>query len=316
MNAEQLKKNKRSIISSIKKHIISILDGNTISRTELVNAVISRLGFTKAELRDTCADGACVLARSYVGSVINGAIEYGEIIDNDGLLTLQLKHKLYDRRVIEESVFELLKTNVAMTKRAIFDFCISRLGADKTFSPKDDDSIRAVAGEILARLERRGAITVTNDKYCLKQETEEKIDAQASFIDSINSQGGEYFERYGAMLLRKYYEKCGFKVTECAVTGGSDDGGIDIIVRTEDKLGFKELIAVQAKARRNIHVSVKEVRAFIGAMVAQGASRGIYLTTSYFHEEARKLIDQIPNLTKIDGKILYQIAQECKLFKV
>ena len=315
MNADYLRKNKDAVIDTIKKHIVSILDGNVISRTTLINAVISRLGFTKAELRDTCVDSSCILARTYIGKAITDAIEFGEIIEDDGLLRLQLNHSIPEKDVIEACLVEMLKQNVAMSKNEIFNACFKKLGADKTFSTRDDDVIRAVAGQALASFERRAIISLVDGKYCLNQETEDRLDAQVEFIDSINSQGGEYFERYGAMLLRKYYERCGFKVAECSVTGGSDDGGIDIIIRTEDMLGFKELIAVQAKARRNLHVSVKEVREFIGAMLAKGASRGIYLTTSYFHSEAELLIEKIPNLTKIDGKILYEIAKQCGFYK-
>ena len=314
MNIDQLKKNKDATINTIKKHIVSILNGNVLSRQTLISAIVSRLGFTKSELRNTCVDSACVLARSYIGKVITDAIEHGEIVEDDGLLRLQLNHSIPEKDAIEACLVEMLRKNVAMSKNEIFQACFEKLGADKTFSTRDDDVIRAVAGQALASFERREIVSVADCKYFLNQEKEDRLDALKSFLDSINTQGGEYFEQYGAALLRKYYEKRGFKVAECAVTGGSDDGGIDIVIRTEDMLGFKELIAVQAKARRNLHVSVKEVREFIGAMLAKGASRGIYLTTSHFHTEAEALIEQIPNLVKIDGKILYEIAQECKFF--
>jgi restriction system protein len=80
-----------------------------------------------------------------------------------------------------------------------------------------------------------------------------------------------------------------------------------------DKLGFREFICVQAKARKNSHVTLQEVREFIGAMHTQGGTKGIYLTTSVFHQDAKKLIDDVANVTGIDGAILYNLAKECKL---
>lgn len=316
MNFEQLCKNKRLLISTIKKHIIETLDGNKIQRQFLVNAVISRLGFTKAQLRDTSVDSLAVVARSIIGAIITEGISLGDIIEDGDILSMSITETYPPKAEIEECVNEILKDNIARGREEIFDLCIERLGANKTFSEKDNEVIRAVAGGVLATGEKNGRLCLDGSKYVLKQESEESIDELSKFLDSINSQGGEYFERYGAMLLRKYYEKCGFIVTQCCVTGGSDDGGIDIIIRTEDKLGFKEFVAVQAKARRSLHVTVKEVREFYGAMVARGASRGIYLTTSKFHLMAEEFIDNIPNLTRIDGEALFEIAKECKLFKV
>ena len=148
------------------------------------------------------------------------------------------------------------------------------------------------------------------------KEAETVIDSYDSFIGNLNSKGGENFEHFGAMLLRAFYEKAGVTVNECKVTGGSDDGGIDIVVRTTDKLGFKEFICVQAKARRNAHVTLKEVREFIGAMHTQGGTKGIYLTTSVFHEDAKRLIDEVHNVTGIDGATVFKLAKECNLTSV
>jgi hypothetical protein len=311
-----IKKNKIAYNAKIKKHIISLLENQSISRQALVRGVLTRLGLDNSEINDNCVDGACVLLRSYIGAVINEGIDNGEIIEENKLLTLKLNTIYLSNAQVKEHIKGILKENVALTKHEIFEKCISHFGADKTFSDSDDNIIRAFAGEFLARCERTGVISTQNGKYTLTVENETKLDTYESFLNAINENGGEYFEHYGAMLIRKFYEKSGFTVTECAVTGGSDDGGVDIVVRTEDKLGFKDFIAVQAKARKNAHVTIKEVREFIGAMHTTGANRGIYLTTSYFHEEAEKLISEIPNVTKIDGKRLFELAKECNFFKI
>ena len=95
------------------------------------------------------------------------------------------------------------------------------------------------------------------------------------------------------------------------VTGGSDDGGIDGIVETLDRLGYREVIYLQAKNRKKIQVTLKEVRGFYGALCAYGGSRGIFITTSFFHRDAEKFIKGIDNLIGIDGKKLYEISKKC-----
>ncbi len=316
MDIAYLKRNRHSFNSKIKRHIISVLEERTMTRRDLVATVLSRMGLGSTEINDNCVDGACVLLRSYIGTAINEGISFGEIIEQDGALTLELATEYINKADVHSFIKELLKENIALDKSQIFDMCIKHFGADRTFSDKDDGLVRAFAGEFLARCVSSGILTLENGKYYLTPEKEVALNTYESFIDEINQNGGEYFERYGAMLIRKFYEKSGFTVTECAVTGGSDDGGIDIIVRIEDKLGFRDFIAVQAKARRNAHVTVKEVREFIGAMHAIGASKGIYLTTSYFHDDALVLIEEMPSITKIDGKKLFELAKECNLFKV
>lgn len=316
MTAAYVKKNRQAFLARIKKQIILSLEKAPLTRRELVCEVLRRIGISEAECANNSVDGVGVLLRAYIGEVINEGINVGEIINTDGALSLKLNVIYLSNAEVKEHIKGILKDNTAFTKQQIFEECIRHFGADKTFSDSDDNIIRAFAGEFLARCERTGILTIEGGKYRLTPEDENHLDSYDSFINEINENGGEYFERYGAMLIRKFYEKSGFTVTECAVTGGSDDGGVDIVVRTEDKLGFKDFIAVQAKARKNAHITVKEVREFIGAMHTTGANRGIYLTTSYFHEEAQKLIDQIPNVTKIDGGLLYQLAVECKLFRV
>ena len=100
------------------------------------------------------------------------------------------------------------------------------------------------------------------------------------------------------------------------IRGTAAEGIVGEEIELTDKLGFKEFICVQAKARRNSHVTLKEVREFIGAMHTQGGTRGIYLTTSVFHADAWELLQSVPNVTGIDGGILYSLAKECKLLKV
>lgn len=65
--------------------------------------------------------------------------------------------------------------------------------------------------------------------------------------------------------------------------GGSGDGGIDGIISL-DRLGL-EKVYVQAKRWKN-KVGSPEVQGFLGALQLQGASKGVFLTTSRFTDDA------------------------------
>lgn len=69
------------------------------------------------------------------------------------------------------------------------------------------------------------------------------------------------------------------------VTQYTKDDGIDGVIK-EDKLGLDK-IYVQAKRWQN-GVGQPEIQKFVGALVGQGAKKGVFITTSYFSKEARQ----------------------------
>ena len=318
MDIKSLKKEQITVKARIRRRVISVLaKADKLSKKELFDNIYALSPLTEEQLKDTSVDSVAVLYRSLIGAVITDALETGEISCIAGFYSLNKDMPIYIRGYeVKEYVKEILKENTPYTKKEIFTRCEQEFGTDKTNTNKDDNRLRAYVGEYLVNCEKKGIVTLTDGKYHLSEETECSVDEYDNFIRTLNSKGGENFERYGALLLKKFYERSGLTVEECCVTGGSDDGGVDIIVRTKDKLGFKEFICVQAKARRNAHVTLKEVREFIGSMHTQGGTRGIYLTTSVFHADAMELLDQVPNVTGIDGAMLYTLAKECKLLKV
>ena len=89
--------------------------------------------------------------------------------------------------------------------------------------------------------------------------------------------------------------------------GQSGDEGIDGIVR-EDKLGLEQ-IYVQAK-RWASHRTVgrPEIQRFVGALHGQGASKGVFITTSAFSPEAVEYVAHlVPRVILIDGRELSQL---------
>lgn len=115
------------------------------------------------------------------------------------------------------------------------------------------------------------------------------------------------FER----LVVKLLIKMGYGTMEenkDAVTQKSGDEGIDGVV-SADKFGF-DSIYIQAKQwREDIVVGRPEIQKFLGALVGQGATKGIFITTSKFSKEAvNYAAKQLHNkIVLVDGKQLAKL---------
>lgn len=87
------------------------------------------------------------------------------------------------------------------------------------------------------------------------------------------------------------------------VTQSTNDEGLDGIIK-EDKLGLDN-IYVQAK-RWNNTVGRPEIMAFVGALEGKSASKGIFITTSNFSQNANDYVKVLPykKVILIDGNKL------------
>ena len=101
-------------------------------------------------------------------------------------------------------------------------------------------------------------------------------DLQAGLI----SVSPDRFERLVLDLLNK------MAYGEPVHTGKTGDGGIDGIVN-QDALGL-EKVYVQAKRYSSGSVGEPEIRNFAGSMIASGATKGVFITTSNFRATARQ----------------------------
>ncbi|HEV8679218.1 MAG TPA: restriction endonuclease [Stellaceae bacterium] len=87
--------------------------------------------------------------------------------------------------------------------------------------------------------------------------------------------------------------------------GGPGDEGVDGII-TEDRLGL-DVVYLQAKRYGAEHaVGIRDIQAFIGALVGHGAVKGVFVTTSYFSAQAREFAKRATpqRLILLDGEQL------------
>ena len=132
-------------------------------------------------------------------------------------------------------------------------------------------------------------------------------------LDEIMNQSPTFFEQLVVALLTKMgYGGSIFGSGE--VVGQSGDEGIDGIIR-EDKLGF-DLIYIQAKRWDPAKaIGRPEIQAFVGALAGQGATKGLFVTTARFTNEAQKYVKR-QHATKVillDGAALCGLMIEYNL---
>lgn len=128
-------------------------------------------------------------------------------------------------------------------------------------------------------------------------------DLVQELLDSVGGISPEQFERLVVDLL----EKMGYG--EGRTVGRSGDGGIDGIIN-QDALGL-EKIYIQAKRYTSGSVGEPEIRNFAGSMIARGATKGVFITTSGFSNTARQTAANVSQRNEtirlVDGNELAQL---------
>jgi restriction system protein len=100
----------------------------------------------------------------------------------------------------------------------------------------------------------------------------------------------------------------GSKKEAAQVTQRTADEGIDGLIN-EDRLGL-EAICIQAKRWKH-KVGRPEIQNFVGAIAGKKAGKGIFITTSDFHENAREYATSLhQKLVLIDGRRLAELMIE------
>ena len=124
-------------------------------------------------------------------------------------------------------------------------------------------------------------------------------------LSRLKKSSPAFFERIVVELLVKMGYG-GSRADAGKAIGKSGDGGIDGIIK-EDKLGL-DVVYIQAKRWDNTAVGSPDVMQFAGALQAQKASKGIFITTSRFTDDARNYVTQIGSkIVLIDGEQLTQL---------
>lgn len=116
-------------------------------------------------------------------------------------------------------------------------------------------------------------------------------------LENIGRAPPEFFEQLVLDLLHAM--GYGTSRSDLQRVGGSGDGGIDGIISL-DRLGL-EKVYIQAKRWKNT-VGSPEIQGFMGALQLQGASKGVFITTSAFSRDAKEAASRARgSIVLVDG---------------
>jgi restriction system protein len=87
--------------------------------------------------------------------------------------------------------------------------------------------------------------------------------------------------------------------------GKTNDEGIDGVIK-EDVLGIDKIYIQAKKWKTGTSIGRPELQKFMGALAGQGATKGIFITTSYFSKEALDYNPANVRIVRIDGTTLAQ----------
>jgi restriction system protein len=123
-------------------------------------------------------------------------------------------------------------------------------------------------------------------------------------IDAIKKCSPKFFENLVVELLIKMGYG-GSRSEAGTAIGRSGDGGIDGIIN-EDRLGL-DVIYIQAK-RWDGSVGRPEIQKFVGALQGRRARKGVFITTSFFSNDAKDYAASIESkVILVDGDKLAQL---------
>jgi len=127
-------------------------------------------------------------------------------------------------------------------------------------------------------------------------------------LPKLKKSSPSFFERLVVDLLVKMGYG-GSRADAGKAIGKSGDGGIDGIIK-EDRLGLG-VVYIQAKRWESNPVGRPAVMQFAGALQAQKANKGVFITASRFTDDARKYVSQIGSkIVLIDGEQLTDLMIE------
>ena len=140
----------------------------------------------------------------------------------------------------------------------------------------------------------------------IKGETDAALSAE--LLERLKGCDPGFFESVVIQLLLKMGYG-GSRAEAGQAVGRSGDGGIDGVI-AEDRLGL-DSIYVQAK-RWQGSVGEPPLRDFLGALVARGATKGVFITTGLFTEAAQQFARRSPQhkVVLIDGPRLAELMIE------
>jgi restriction system protein len=240
--------------------------------------------------------------------------------------------ELYDSAV-KQSVLRTLHTAIAATRSdavsgAVVNGWVTYLdkatGTDKTscvISVSTDrqkleevnlervdptECIKSLKGLIAGPLSQ---VAPVQPIFQLNREDRRFVESQAVLAEinattNLAEIGWEEFEHLVRELFNEMFSENG---AEVKVTQASSDGGVDAIAFDPDPIRGGKFV-IQAKRYTKV-VPVSAVRDLYGTMIAEGASKGLLVTTAHYGRDSREFVKDKP-ISLIDGSNLVYLLEK------
>ncbi len=135
------------------------------------------------------------------------------------------------------------------------------------------------------------------DEQLYQAMNELRLSVIAAILEKLGTVEPSFFEKIVLDVLHRM--GYGANRNDLQRVGGTGDGGIDGVISL-DKLGL-EKVYVQAK-RWQQSVGRPEIQAFFGAIKGQRASKGVFITTSSYTNQAIEYAKTVEGIVLVDGQ--------------
>ena len=279
---------------SIMLPLLKILaDGKVYKYREIIEALVREFQVTEAERKEMLPSGQQEIFANRVGWAKTYLKKAG-LIDSPQRATF----------VISEKGKEILSQNPARIDAKF----LRQFPEFQEFNRvnKQNETI-TVESNLLASDQEQNPEELLENSY---QEIRQAL--ATDLLSILRKLSPDAFEKLVVELLVKMGYGGSIRDAGKAV-GKSGDQGIDGIIK-EDRLGL-DIIYIQAKRwADNNAVGRPEIQKFVGALAGQGAKKGIFITTSYFTQEALEYAPRNEiKIVLIDGEELGQLMIDYNL---
>jgi restriction system protein len=264
--------------------------GGELSTSEAVDALSKELGLTDEDLKEMLPSGTQATFVNRVGwaatymkkaGLLEGTRRGYYRITERGKELLQKQPKTINVKILQQypEFVEFQKLKGTRSKEKLLEIKGSTEVSSRTPSEELEEAYENLRDELVEEL-----------------------------LGKLKKVSPAFFERIVVDLLVKMGYG-GSRADAGRAIGRTGDGGIDGIIK-EDKLGL-DVIYIQAKRWEDNPVGRPAVMQFAGALQAQKANKGIFITTSRFTDDARSYILQIGSkIVLIDGEQLAKLMIE------
>ncbi len=239
-----------------------------VPRVQIRQTLVDRFALTEADLQEMVPSGA----QTRFDNRVYWALSY---LKRAGLLQAESPGRFTITAVGTELLSELTGDIETSYLQMLIDRLKQQAPSEsvQTQQPSIEDEHPAISNGISVNLD-----DATPDEQIALTYAQLVEKLTDDLLENVMGMTPERFERLSLDLL----ENMGYgKPTH---TGGVADGGVDGVI-TEDLLGLGK-ICIQAKQWNDSSVGAKEIRDFAGSLDMEGATKGVFITTSHFTSSA------------------------------